>query len=830
MKAIVLAGGFGTRIQPLTNSIPKPMLGILNRPMMEHIILKLRDELHITQIAVMLFFKPEIIKEYFKDGSQWGVEITYYLPDDDYGTAGAIAFARDFLDETFIIVSGDLVTNFDFKTIQAFHQNNQSKLTIGLTSVDNPLQFGVVIANKKGKIEKFLEKPSWGEVFSDTINTGIYILEPEIMNYIPHGENFDFAKDLFPKLMQENITLWGCSIEGYWRDVGNPESYREVYKDIFKQKIALEFQGTKHITDTATIYMQEGAEIDSKVRLKGTIVLGKNVKIFEGVTLENVCIGSNCKIKKHVELIDCVLWDNVTVRTKSKLKNAVICNNTKIDEEVKASLGVIVAENCEINRKVSFERDVIIWPDKIIDEKSVVSQNIIWGDKYKSSIFQAGRVIGRTNIELSSQMSAKLAESFGSILPIGSNVYVSRDYHKSSRMLKRAFLSGMLSTGVNVFNVENVSSNVMRHALANKEEVIAGIHIRQSVINESETEIIFYTNEALPMDTNLAKSVERIFFLENFRRVHYNQIGDIYENDDIVKTYVEDISKQIDTSILQNNGIKVVTDIMFGSTSNIYPKIINELGIESIILNAYKDDKQLQKIPSIIQKSHQDVGKIVKYLNLDCGFLIYPNGQKLQIVANDGQLLGDYIALLVILELLNENSSKKLNVFLPAWAPDFIEYSNINITRAKLESFKSTQLQGYDLIANTDGHYAFTQFGFTSDALYVSFKVLELLSKSQKKISSVVKSLPNFAYRGENIACSSALKGKMMRKFLEEAQGQKYSTEDGVKIWVGKKEWILMVPDEHREFLNIYIQAKNIDNANKIFEKFYQKIKKWKDE
>jgi mannose-1-phosphate guanylyltransferase/phosphomannomutase len=427
-------------------------------------------------------------------------------------------------------------------------------------------------------------------------------------------------------------------------------------------------------------------------------------------------------------------------------------------------------------------------------------------------------------------MSAKLAESFGSILPIGSNVYVSRDYHKSSRMLKRAFLSGMLSTGVNVFNVENVSSNVMRHALANKEEVIAGIHIRQSVINESETEIIFYTNEALPMDTNLAKSVERIFFLENFRRVHYNQIGDIYENDDIVKTYVEDISKQIDTSILQNNGIKVVTDIMFGSTSNIYPKIINELGIESIILNAYKDDKQLQKIPSIIQKSHQDVGKIVKYLNLDCGFLIYPNGQKLQIVANDGQLLGDYIALLVILELLNENSSKKLNVFLPAWAPDFIEYSNINITRAKLESFKSTQLQGYDLIANTDGHYAFTQFGFTSDALYVSFKVLELLSKSQKKISSVVKSLPNFAYRGENIACSSALKGKMMRKFLEEAQGQKYSTEDGVKIWVGKKEWILMVPDEHREFLNIYIQAKNIDNANKIFEKFYQKIKKWKDE
>lgn len=830
MKAIVLAGGFGTRIQPLTNSIPKPMLPILNRPMMEHIIVKLRDELNITQIAVMLFFKPEIIKNHFKDGEDWGVEITYYQPDDDYGTAGAIAFARDFLDETFIIVSGDLVTNFDFKKIKAFHEHKKSKLTITLTSVENPLQFGVVIANKKGEIEKFLEKPSWGEVFSDTINTGIYVLEPEIMDYIPFGENFDFAKDLFPKLMRENITLWGCSMQGYWRDVGNPESYREVYKDIYKQEVLLPFKGTKQVTPTAIIYTQEGVEIDPKVRLKGVVVIGKNTKIYEGVTLENVCIGSCSKIKKHVELIDCVVWNDVSINTKTKLKNAVICNNNRIEEEVKASLGVIIAENCEINKKVSFERDVVIWPNKIIDEKSVVSQNIIWGDKYKSSIFQSGRVIGRTNIELSSQMAAKLAESFGSILPIGSNVYVSRDYHKSSRMLKRAFLSGMLSTGVNVFDVENVSSNVMRHSLANNDEVIAGIHIRQSVINESETEMIFYTNEALPMDTNLAKSVERIFFLENFRRVHYNQIGDIYTNNNIVQTYVEDISQQIDTMALQNNHIKIATDIMFGSTSNIYPKIINELGIDSIILNAYKDDKQLQKIPSIIQKSHHDVGKIVKYLNLDCGFLIYPNGQKLQIVCDDGQLMGDYIALLVILDLLEKTTTQNVKVFLPAWAPDFIEYKNLEITRAKLENFRGTQLNEFDLIANTDGHYAFTQFGFTSDALYVSFKVLELLSKSQLKLSQIVQDLTPFSFRGENVACKSTLKGKMMRKFLEEAQDKKHSTQDGVKIWLNKKEWILMVPDQHREFLNLYIQAKNVENANKIFEKFYKKIEKWKDE
>jgi len=197
MKAVIMAGGFGTRIQPLTNSIPKPMLPIMNRPMMEHTIISLRD-LGITEFIILLYFKPEVIKEYFKDGSELGITITYVVPDDDYGTAGAVKRAQEYIgDENFIIISGDLVTDFDFQKIFDYHKAKKSKLTITLTSVDNPLEFGIVIANKEGRIEKFLEKPSWGEVFSDTINTGIYIIEPEILDYIPKNENFDFGKDLF---------------------------------------------------------------------------------------------------------------------------------------------------------------------------------------------------------------------------------------------------------------------------------------------------------------------------------------------------------------------------------------------------------------------------------------------------------------------------------------------------------------------------------------------------------------------------------------------------------------------------------------------------------
>ncbi|WP_321469728.1 sugar phosphate nucleotidyltransferase [Halarcobacter sp.] len=824
MKAIVLAGGFGTRIQPLTNSVPKPMLPILNRPMMEHIIIKLRDELGITEIGVLLYFKPDIIKDYFKDGSDLGVKIEYFLPDDDYGTAGAVAFAKEFLDETFIIVSGDLVTDFDFKKIKRFHEKKQSQLTITLTSVENPLQFGVVIANEEDRIERFLEKPSWGEVFSDTINTGIYIIEPEVLDLIPYKQNFDFAKDLFPKMMKQEIPLWGCSHKGYWRDVGNPESYREVFKDIFSGEIKLPSKGQVSKIDKGNVYLEDGSKLNKKIRVEGTVIIGKNVSIDEGVTLKNCVIGDNCRISKHSEIIDSILWNDVKIGVKVKLNNSVICNNNTIKDETKASFGVIMAEKCLVNKKVSFEKDIIMWPDKVLEASSVVSSNIIWGNRYKSSIFEDGAVIGRTNIELSCEMTTKLAGAFGSILPVGCSIYVSRDYHKSTFMLKRAFVAGILSTGVNIVDPYNVPSNVMRHALSKTDDVVAGIHLRQSVFDPTQTEIIFFTNEGLVLDTKLAQSVERIFFRENFRKVKYDEIGSIIEDKNLRDVYIQTIENSFDKNLFKDSELKVAIDIMNGSTSDIYPKIINELGVENIILNAHKSEKLK---PNDIVKTQENMQNIVRGLNFDCGFLIYPNGHKLQVIDNKGELIYDYKLLLVLLALLDSTTDKKLKVILPAWAPDFVTYDNIEVSREKLSSFKAEQLKEYDLIADSDGHFAFNEFGLNRDSIFTSFKILELLEKSGKKLSKLHNDIPEFSYKGENIPCPSSLKGKMMRKFLEDAKGKKTSSTDGIKIWMNDDEWILMVPDQHNEYINLYVQAEDEKSAGKIFYSYQDKIEKW---
>ena len=827
MKAVIMAGGFGTRIQPLTNSIPKPMLPIMNRPMMEHILKKVKSA-GITDIVVLLYFKPEVITDYFKDGSDFGVNITYVKPDDDYGTAGAVKKAEKYLDETFMVVSGDLVTDFDFKEIIGYHQVKGSKLTITLTSVEDPLQFGVVITDKEGRILRFLEKPGWGEVFSDTINTGIYIIEPEILKYIPENVSFDFSKDLFPLLMKQGITLYGFKAKGYWRDVGNPESYREVYKDIFEGKVKVFIPGEKVQKGNGTVYLEEDTQLPDDIHIEGTVVLGKNVSFGKNVKLKNTVIGDKTEIDDASSFEDSVLWWNVKVGEKCSFKNAVICNDVEIGENVKAEKGVIIAEKTEIEDNVVFEKDVIVWPDKFIEEGSIVSSNLIWGEKWKKTVFEGGKVSGRTNIELSCEMAAKLGETFGSIIPKGSVVLMSRDYHRASRMLKRAFLGGLLSTGVNVVDMKLLSLPVMRYLVLNT-EAVAGIHFRQSPSNPTYTEILFYDNDGVPIDTNTEKSLDRIFFRERFRKVNFNEIGEIKEQPLLKEEYHKKFLSLIDTATIKSSKFKIVADVLNGAIANIYPKLLNELGIENITLNAYFDEKKLATVPVLQKTAIENVEKIVKTLGMNAGFILFPSGQKLKIISDKGNLIPNHKALLTILLLIDRTVDKQVKVYLPVSAPDVIDelLENVIVDRGKITSLKSNFLKDYYFYANIQGNYVFTDLSFSPDAMFTTVKILEMLSKTGESISSVLNWIPDYFFKHVVIGCPTSMKGKMMRKFTEEAMDKEASFIDGVKIFEDTKNWILMIPDQYEDFIHLYIQAENEEKGKSLLNTYTQKINQW---
>ncbi len=809
------------------------MLPIVNRPMMEHTMQTLK-KLGIEEFIVLLYFKPDVIQDYFGDGSKFGMKITYVIPNDDYGTAGAVKLAQEYIgNDNFIIISGDLVTDFDFQKIFDYHKQKNSKLTITLTSVENPLEFGVVIANEEGTIEKFLEKPSWGEVFSDTINTGIYVIEPEILNYIPKGENFDFAKDLFPLLMKEGVELIAGNATGYWRDVGNPESYREVYEDIMSGRVNFTFPGKKSNFPDGVLYSDESYRLDESIEIIGTVVLGNNVEIDKRTKLKNVVIGNDVKIEKDCKVSNSVLWNDILVGKGTKIDNAVICNNNEIGKNSKMTAGIILAEGCEIGELVSVEKDVIIWPNKQIDAASIVSTNMILGDKYKNSIFESGSVTGQSNVELSCEMSTALAEAFGAQLPIGSTILIGRDHHKSSRMLKRAFVGGLLASGINVVDLKSIPSAVLRFDLSHHSDFLAGVYFRQNREDTTSTVITFFNEEALKINSDMAKKIEKAFFKETFRRVDFTQIGQVTESHRTAECieYKQNMEEGFKKRLFTCADCRIAVDMMHGLACEVFPFVLNDLGIENMIFNNYPDAHRLANFKSLAKRSADDMTKIVKTLGLDAGFLIYPYGQRLDIVCDNGTLLTMQDALQVVLTLMNMEGTpeNKKKVFLPTWAPDIICYDNLEIERGKYANFKADKLKQYDLIATVDGNFAFTEFALYRDSMYASIKILEMLITHKAKLSDLVGEVPSFYYQQTKIECSQALKGKMMRKFLEDTKGKRSSSADGVKIWLDESDWILMIPDQYSDHLNIYIQAINEERGKTIYDKYAEKIKSWSD-
>lgn len=832
MKAVVMAGGFGTRIQPLTNSVPKPMLPVLNRPMMEDVILRLKN-VGIKEFIILLYFKPDVIQEYFGTGKKLGIKIDYIIPDDDYGTAGAVKKAQKLIGkDSFVVVSGDLITDFDFQKILDFHTKNKAKVTITLTSVADPLQFGVVICDKNSQIQRFLEKPSWGEVFSDTINTGIYVFDPEILDYIPESTNYDFSKDLFPQLMKNNISLWGFESSGYWRDVGNPMSYRECMEDILKGDVNIDFFGEKIELDNGVLYVGDNVKLDLNIKVKGVNILGNNINIDSNCVLENVVINDGTVLGKGTKVQNSTIWKDCKIGEKVIINNSVICDNVSIGKKTEISHGAIIAQDCELENGVRVEKDVIIWPNKLIEENSIVSQNVIWGDKYKRSIFEGGKVRGHTNVELSCNIAVKLAEGFAATLPIGSKVYASRDYHKASRMLKQAFVGGLLSSGIEIVNSQFVPSNVLINSLVKNKEVIAGIHFRQSETSALETEILFYDKNGMPIDTSTEKNCERIFFRENFRRVGHNELGSIIEDNSLVPNYIKMFLEKIDANTIALSNPRFLIDLLYGTTSTVYPELINAIGVDNVMVNAYFDDKKLSKMPINIEKSQENGKKIIQSLEFDGGFLIYPHGKKLKIICDKGNLLSSHISLLVVLWLLNETTSTPKSVYLPVYAPDILDssFKKLRIKRSRLSNVPYAELCKYDLIADNDGSFAFGEFGTSFDAMFASVKIMEMLAITRLKLSQIIKKIPSFFYTQESVFCNLELKGFMMRKFTQEAMGKESSFEDGVKIIEKDGTKLTMIPDQYAQNLHLYVESKSIENGKKTLKAYQAKIEQWKNE
>ena len=285
LKAVVMAGGEGTRLRPMTANQPKPMLPVVNRPIMEH-VLRLLKRHGFDETIVTVQFLAALVRNYFGDGEEFGMSLQYATEEMPLGTAGSVRNAEDALhDEPFLVISGDALTDMDLTELVSYHKEKGALVTVGLARIPDPLEFGIVITQEDGRIQRFLEKPTWGQVFSDTVNTGVYVMEPEVLAEVPPGEMVDWSGDVFPKLLKRGAPLYGYISDGYWEDVGTHESYLKAQADVLDRRVRTDIAGFEV---SPGVWVAEGAEVDADAVLTGPLCIGDYAKIEAGRALARV--------------------------------------------------------------------------------------------------------------------------------------------------------------------------------------------------------------------------------------------------------------------------------------------------------------------------------------------------------------------------------------------------------------------------------------------------------------------------------------------------------------------------------------------------------------
>ena len=346
IKAFVMAAGAGTRLRPLTFSIPKPMVPIVNKPVLEHTIENLARH-NITDIKMNLHYRGDMIKDYFGDGYPWGVKISYSYEKTLLGTAGGVKKCEDFFagspdtSSTFIVMSGDGLTDVDITDIIKFHKKKKSLATMVLKEVDAKFEYGVTLCDKTtSRIKDFIEKPRWSDVFSNTVNTGIYIFETEIFKYIPSGQFYDFGQNLWPKLLKLKLPIYGYVTKSYWTDVGNLKEYRQGQRDALDRKILLNIPG-KEIKKG--IFVSSGADIHPTVRLISPCVVGRYVKIAPRAAIgPYTVIAAKSTISESASVSNSILWGRVKVAPRVRLDNCIIGYRARVISDISVFEGTIL--------------------------------------------------------------------------------------------------------------------------------------------------------------------------------------------------------------------------------------------------------------------------------------------------------------------------------------------------------------------------------------------------------------------------------------------------------------------------------------------------------
>ncbi|MFB9838349.1 sugar phosphate nucleotidyltransferase [Actinoallomurus acaciae] len=821
MKAVVMAGGEGTRLRPMTANQPKPLLPVVNKPIMEH-VLRLLKRHGFTETVVTVQFLAALVRNYFGDGEEIGMSLSYATEEMPLGTAGSVKNAQDALrDERFLVISGDALTDIDLTDLVRFHKENGALVTIALKRVPNPLEFGIIIIDDDGRVQRFLEKPTWGQVFSDTANTGIYVMEPEVLDHVAAGEPVDWSGDVFPKLLAEGAPLYGYVADGYWEDVGTHESYLKAQADMLSRKIDIEPDGFEV---SPGVWVAEGAEVDSEAVLKGPLYIGDYAKVEAGAELrEFTVLGSNVVVKEGAFLHRAVVHDNVFIGPSTNLRGCVVGKNTDVMAGARIEEGAVIGDECVIESEAYVSSDVKVYPFKTIEAGAVVNTSVIWESRGQRTLFGPRGVSGLINVEITPELAVRLASAYATTLKKGAGVTASRDASRAARTLNRAVQSALTASAINVRDLEACPIPVARYETA-REDCAGGIVIRTTPGDSQGVDIVFLDEHGADLSQAAQRKLERVFGRQEYRRAFPGEIAELSYPSRVVETYVRDLQRCIDMRGVREAELKIVIDCAGGTASLVLPQLLGRLGVDVLTVNNRLDEVSPTETLAERMRDLQRLGELVSSSRAAFGVRFDPVGERIALVNENGELISDDRGLLVVLDLVaseRRGGRVALPVTTTRVAEQVCRFHGVQVEWTSTSQDVLTKAAAAeDNIFAGDGRGGFIvpEFSPTVDGIAAFIRMLGLVARTRLTLSQIDHRIPEAHLLKRSVPTPWAAKGSVMRHVVEAAGDRRVDTTDGVRVIEDDASWILVLPDPAEAVTHLWAEGADRDTAQDLLQ------------
>ncbi len=564
MKAVIMAGGEGSRLRPLTCTLPKPMARIFGKPIIEYIFDLLSA--HGTDgAAVTLGYLPHIIENAYEDG--YGkLKLEFSREDEPLGTAGSVRKAAAEFKEPFVVISGDAMCDFDLTKIMEYHIARKAMITVVAVSQSDPREYGLIKTDGENRITGFIEKPAWSQSVTDLANTGVYIVDPECLKLIPRDKKYDFAADLFPLMLDRDMPIYCYHSEDYWCDIGSIEAYMKCQKDIFDGKMRLYGKSdSKKFLDT-----EEFDGVDYTV--VPPVYIGADTDIAAGAVIgpyavidDNCSVGAGAKIRYSTVLENCWLGAGASVTGALVCSGAALKKGASMFENSVAGAGSVIGENASVSP------NVLVWPGKVVGGGSNVNSNIKYGGM-KREILSDGGVIGLGSFRLNPESCARIGGAIGSTYQ-GRKTGIANDGSKTASALHYAVVSGLLGTGASVWDFGECFESELKF-LVNFCGLGSGIFVSGG----EDSEVRICSEGGLSVTRSFERSIEAAMTKCEFKETGEQDMKEISDMSGMKLLYKQELMKQAPYGL---RGMGVSVECENESIKNLMETVLKKSGAVS---------------------------------------------------------------------------------------------------------------------------------------------------------------------------------------------------------------------------------------------------------